>query len=278
MVKTCARCRLQKTLDEFYASRQWKDGRHPYCKKCLLAYQRERRSQRLDEANPHRRRWSASFVQHDYFGEIASPTSAYLAGLLAADGNVLERQRRVTLELSGRDEELVTLARDEIAPGFPIRRRERPAGTQTTLLAVTSTQLCADLARLHIVPRKSLKLLWPTRVDAAHLRFFLLGYFDGDGYITRSRNGAYAYFRWGLLGTKEFLEGAMVFIHQQTGIRSRHVRPKEHTKIYRLEINGADALVVDEWLHARTELGLARKRLTHLPAQADIAASSSALK
>jgi|SRR3954463_5184659 hypothetical protein len=267
----------RKDPAQFYANKGWADGRHPYCKTCLLAYQRERRRQRLDLAEPTRRRWTQEFVRHEYFSELRVPVSAYVAGLLAADGNVLARQRRVSLELCTRDEQLVHLTRDEIAPGFPVRRRVRPNGTESTILAVTSAQMCADLGRLGITPRKSLTLEWP-EMKHELLRHFLLGYFDGDGFITRSRNGAYVYLRWALLGTYGFLSAAMQFIARETGVTLRSARRHGERSVHKLAINGADALVVDEWLHRGTELGLSRKRFDPAGGQADSAASSSLLR
>jgi hypothetical protein len=262
-VKICARCKTSKSHREFYVSRGWADGRHPYCRQCLLAYQREHRRERLDRANPTRRRWSHSFVRHDYFAAVDEPVRAYVAGLLAADGNVLERQRRVSLELSSRDRELVYFVRDELAPGFPVRERVRPNGVATAVLAITSTQLCEDLSRLGITPRKSLTLSWPRQhLDRVSSRLFLLGYFDGDGFITQNRNGRYVYPRWGLLGTEMFLSAAMGLISGEAGVSPRRVRRQIGKNVHTLHINGADAVVVDRWLHYRTSLGLARKRLT----------------
>jgi LAGLIDADG-like domain len=277
-VKRCSRCGAAKPTGDFYVNRCWADGRHPYCKECLLAYQRESRRERLDRGDPGRRRWSRDFVRHDYFGRIDKPARAYVAGLLAADGNVLERQRRVTVELASRDRELVRFARDEVAPGFPIRERVRANGVKTTLLAVTSAQLCADLSRLGITPRKSLTLRWPQGLSGASARLFLLGYFDGDGFIIQSRNGPYVYSRWGLLGTASFLSGALSLICEETGISPRRIRRHGERKVHAVHINGVDAFLVDEWLHAGTDLGLARKQLDRLErCQTDSAASSSSL-
>lgn len=262
-MKICARCKTSKSLSKFYVNRGWADGRHPYCKQCLLAYQREHRRERLDRANPNRRRWSHSFVRHDYFAALDEPVRAYVAGLLAADGNVLERQRRVSLELSRRDRELVYFVRDELAPGFPVRERVRPDGIATAVLAITSTQLCEDLSRLGITPRKSLTLSWPEQhLGRVSSRLFLLGYFDGDGFITQSRSGRYVYPRWGLLGTEMFLSAAMGLISGEAGVSPRRVRSQVGKNVHTLHINGADAVVVDRWLHYGTSLGLARKRLT----------------
>lgn len=280
-MKICARCKEPKTLADFYVNRGWADGRHPYCKQCLLAYQRERRRERLDHENPSRRRWSAAFVQHDYFESINDSVRAYVAGLLAADGNILEKQKRISLELSIRDQELVHFVRDELAPGFPVRYRARPNGIETAMLAVTSAALCDDLSRLGITPRKSLTLRWPRNLDRDFARAFLLGYFDGDGFVTSSRNGRYTYPRWGLCGTEMILAAAMRLITDEAGVSPRRVRAAGGGKsMHVLYITGADALVVDRWLHGENGLGLARKRLSPAPPdpQADIAASSSSLK
>jgi hypothetical protein len=42
-----------------------------------------------------------------------------------------------------------------------------------------------------------------------------------------------------------------------------------------LYVNGADALIVDRWIHSGTRLGLDRKRLSLKRGQADSAANSS---
>jgi hypothetical protein len=278
-VKVCTRCKRSKPRDAFYANGHWADGCHPYCKECLLAYQRDRRRARLDCANPTRRRWSSSFVRHDYFASLSEPVQAYVAGLLAADGNVLERQRRVSIELAERDRELVHLVRDELAPGFPVRQRTRSNGLTTVTLGLTSEQLCTDLARIGITPRKSLTLRWPAAMPRNLLGAFLLGYFDGDGFITYSRTGRYVYPRWGLLGTKAFLSSAMDLISAETGVSRRTVRRHGDRRVYKLHISGRDAFAIDRWLHAGTPLGLERKRLgVDRAAQADSAASSSSLR
>jgi hypothetical protein len=227
----------------------------------LLAYQRDRRTERLDRENPTRRRWSRSFVRHDYFSRIDEPVKAYIAGLLAADGNVLEHQQRLSLELAHRDRQLVYLVRDQLAPRFPVRERHRKNGSHTVQFAITSSELCGGLAGLGIVPRKSLTLEWPRTLERSSARPFLLGYFDGDGFITWSKNGRYRYPRWGLIGTKAFLAHAMTFIVEETGTRPRRIRCGPPSKAHFIHINGRDAWIVDEWLHADADVGLARKRL-----------------
>jgi hypothetical protein len=128
MDKRCARCRALKPCSAFYRNAGWNDSLHPYCKPCLLAYQSERRFAKLDAADPGRQQWTRRHIVHDYFHTIDNPRKAYLLGLLAADGNVLETTPRVTLELAMKDRELVEFFRDEVAPRVPLKQRFGGAG------------------------------------------------------------------------------------------------------------------------------------------------------
>jgi hypothetical protein len=255
-VKTCARCRASKPCRAFYASRQWKDGCHPYCKSCLLEYQRIRRFERLDAERPDRRQWSRRFVRHDYFRALRSPLQAYVLGLLAADGNVFGS--RVSLELAAKDRVLAELVRDELAPLIRLRSRTRDV-REYVVFSISSAPLVADLGILGVTPRKSATLQWPGVLPIPLARPFLLGYFDGDGFVTWSRTGRRAYPRWGLLGAEEFLSSVSTLLDAELGIPRRAVR--ERNGCWSLQISGGDALSVDAWLHRGFEFGLARKRL-----------------
>jgi hypothetical protein len=158
--KRCARCREVKPRSAFYRNA----GLHAYCKPCLLAYQRDRRLDALDAADPGRRRWSKWSLEHDYF--------------------------------------------------------------------------------------------------------------DGDGLATIAniyRDRVYG--RWGLLGTRSFLEGALEFICSATSIRPRVIHGKK--AVHYVHVNGADALVIDVWLHAGLPLGLERKRLSRMIAAASATCGSA---
>jgi hypothetical protein len=252
--KRCTRCGEFKPLSGFYRNAGWQDNLHPYCKVCLLAYQRDRRLEKLDAADPGRRRWTKWSVDHTFFNVIDSPLKAYLLGLLAADGNVLHRSPRITLELAVKDIELVELLRDTIAPAARIRLRRNAA-----VLAVTSAALADDLGRWGVRPRKTYDHDWPALLPEEAKRPYLLGYFDGDGFTTISRPwGTYEYARWGLLGTLPFVEGARGFIESALGLRRRAIHPKGIIASY--YVTGKDALAIDAWLHEGLELGLARKR------------------
>lgn len=78
-LKKCARCQRLKPRTEFYRNLGWRDGLHPYCKPCLLAYQRVsyQRKPRLTA-----RRWATTLgVNETFFTEIDDDVKAYLLGL-----------------------------------------------------------------------------------------------------------------------------------------------------------------------------------------------------
>jgi hypothetical protein len=265
MAKTCCRCGQTKPETDFYSSKGWRDGYHPYCRACLLAYQREARLKKLDATDPDRQRWSRDFQRTEYFSEPTKPIQAYIIGLLAADGHVLESRPLLSLELAVKDEELVRLVRDELVPGFPYRYRKgkKPRiGSPTAMLQITSRQMVDDLASFGVVPRKSLIMTWPMTLGRDLWRPYLLGYFDGDGYVTICQivRGK-PYPRWGLCGTRDFLISARDLINEETGVTMR--RPHQANTIWKMETNGSGAWTIDEWIH-QDGLGLERKRIASI--------------
>lgn len=123
--------------------------------------------------------------------------------------------------------------------------------------------MVADLARFGIVPAKSLTLRWPTELPSELARDFLLGYFDGDGFITYTINNGYRYGRWGLTsGSIAFLEVAMGVVRDQTGVilGGPHKKTPAPGNTYTAYVTGLGAARLDAWIH-KSGLGLARKRL-----------------
>jgi hypothetical protein len=254
-MKVCSRCRTRKRREDFYANKGWRDGLHPYCKPCLLAYQRRRRFEKLDAERPERRQWTRRFARHDYFSVLERPRQAYVLGLLAADGNVFGS--RVSIELHAKDGDLVELVRDELAPEVDLRVRKRDSRV-FLVFSASSRELVSDLASLGVTERKSMTLQWPKALPTSLARAFLLGYFDGDGFVTWSRHGRHAYPRWGLIGTRSFLTSANGLLVNEVGIREP--RLYERAGCWRSHVNGRDAFAVDEWLHESVNFGLTRKR------------------
>lgn len=259
--KQCSRCLEVKPVSEFYKSNQWSDGLHVYCKKCVLAYQKAAREAKLVQS-PGKYRWKRDQVRHDYLARIDSPMKAYVLGVLAADGNVLPKHHRITLELSAKDADLLEIVRDQLVPGGATTTRHRN-GYDYQVLAFVSRNMIDDLELLGVTAAKSLTLRWPERLPSTFAREFILGYFDGDGFITYHERPNRRYPYIGITsGSRDLLVSIADVIEQYTGIRPGGPwRKGILSGAYQIRASGNSAFIIDKWLHT-SGLGLKRKRLS----------------
>lgn len=258
--KQCSRCQEVKPVSDFYKNDGWIDGLHPYCKKCVLAYQKAQREAKREQS-PGQYRWKRDLIRHNYFAQIDSPIKAYVLGVLAADGNVLPKHYRITLELSAKDADLLEIVRDQLVPGGAIITRHRN-GYDYQVLAFVSRNMIDDLELLGITAAKSRTLTWPERLPSTFAREFILGYFDGDGHITYHErpNGRYPYLAF-TSGSANLLISIADVIEQHIGIRPGGPWRKGITGGYSIRASGNSALIINEWLHM-SGLGLKRKRFS----------------
>lgn len=103
--------------------------------------------------------------------------------------------------------------------------------------------------------------MWPEKLPPTFAREFILGYFDGDGFITyhERANRRYPYLGF-TSGSLNLLVSIADAIEQHTGARPGGPWRKGTTGAYSIRACGKSAIIIDEWLHA-SGLGLKRKRL-----------------
>lgn len=200
---------------------------------------------------------------HGYFSEVKSELSAYLLGLIAADGCVRpvgrnKEGREIRLKLRAKDRHLVELARDAIAPQALVH-----AWGEDAVLQFNSVRMAADLAQWGIVPMKTYSYLWPDRLAPRWHRSFLLGYFDGNGYVghvPRSSRVRTLRPTWVLTGRREFLAVAAEVVRAGCG-QSPNGPYANGGLGAKIQAVGTKALAIDLWLHGGSQPGLARKVL-----------------
>lgn len=127
-------------------------------------------------------------VDHGYFGTIDTAEKAYWLGAILADGTVHEQRgrnggvtHRMSLSQHASDREWLERFRADIEASYPLKLS---SGT-TLALAVSSRQMCDDLRRHGVTPRKTFGHPAPT-VRGPLLPHFVRGFFDGDGCIYTS--------------------------------------------------------------------------------------------
>lgn len=197
-------------------------------------------------------------VNHHYFDTIDCPTKAYFLGLLAADGHVAPRSTSgycVRLSLRQGDEATVGLLRDEIAPGKRLYYYENMCLLDVTSEHMANTLMC----HYDIKTNRKPTIIMPKLTS--HLQApFILGYFDGDGWITRNKHGTWT---WGLMGGKPLLDDMVDCFSSQLNITlSLHTYDSwaEPDWMYRIMAYAAKAQAIDFWLHG-LGLGIPRKNI-----------------
>lgn len=135
-------------------------------------------------AAPAHPRYRTSCIRHDYFSvsNMAEfPERFVIVGFLAADGCIsatVPGQPRVQLNLAQKDRVVLETLNAELAQGG---RHIAPGRTTASLqLYFPSQQMCDDLARYGIVPRKTQTFDLPD-LPPTEMAYFLRGYFYGDG-------------------------------------------------------------------------------------------------
>jgi hypothetical protein len=198
-------------------------------------------------------------VVRDYFHTIDNDEKAYWLGFIAADGAVYSngRQYSITLDLQPRDLHWLERFRDIIAPGAKITQH----GSRSYSVSIGSQEMVRDVVTLGIGPRKSNTLEWPS-IPETFATPFLLGYFDGDGWMQRHRDRAS--WLWGLTGTFSLLTVARDYIQRHANVVI--AEPVRHCKdrsphLYRITATAQRAILIDRTLNA-SGLGMPRK---HLP-------------
>lgn len=186
-----------------------------------------------------------------------TPESAYFLGLIAADGNVLEDPKVLTLVLQDQDKYML----EEFARQLKCERRPVRRKSGCWAFSVRSGELVDSLIELGITPRKSLTMGWIPVPDEM-LRHFVRGYIDGDGtvcwYYRHRCNSVEPILEVSILGTNEFLTGMTKAINRNIGLPCMKV-VKTQSKIMRMRYNGSTARKLLEWLYADTALYLTRK-------------------
>jgi len=262
--KWCPKCQQHLSRDEFYHNAAQSDGLAPYCKPCWREFCRVQHA-RLREGLSDKRRVQMDLVRHDYFNRIERPIQAYVLGLLASDGNVSSDRPRIQFSVHEEDRVLTEIVRDELAPGSPIIA---PPCRDYRLAKVhfTSPMMCAELAALGVIPRKSHTLRWPDLLPDALVNSFLLGVLDGDGWITIDKRKPTPYYTLGIISASPaFIERAAQEIAAAIGVSLARLSAVNQ-RAFTIRYGGKSAILTSEWLH-RDLPGLARKRI---PTQHDL--------
>jgi hypothetical protein len=208
------------------------------------------------------RRSHRLYTFNEGYFDMLAPKKAYFLGLLAADGYIMFENGRyqVTLNLRPEDREILEQFKKELDAEQSIRIYRDKRGYVIARLRFYSKHFTESVVRYGIIPRKSLRLLYPQLPeDEEYHRCFIRGYSDGDGCICHTRQLGR---RWSLVGNKEFLESLAFHVQKFSGVKGRLcVHKEEHQNYKQLIYSGENAAKALEWLYGGgIKLCLTRKR------------------
>jgi hypothetical protein len=145
-------------------------------------------------------------VDTGYFSEL-NTENCYWAGFIAADGNIMERDKGVKIGIQERDR--WHLEKFAYACGFsgptavyPSYSNEKAQNLAS--LSIYSVPEWLEDLKLHfnIIPRKSLVLCPPNLTELPHILSYIAGFIDGDGTVDFKKSGQ---LRISVLGTYDLL-------------------------------------------------------------------------
>ncbi len=136
-------------------------------------------------------------VKEDYFSDIISPNQAWLMGFLASNGTISSTDNTIKIGLSSCDREILEKIQKELNYNQgKIYDYQTQQGFFISELRWTSSQQKQDLARFGIVPNKTYKKMELPKIEEKLQLAFILGYFDGDGSFSISKDARYCRLRF----------------------------------------------------------------------------------
>lgn len=134
---------------------------------------------------PAQRKYSLN----ENFFATQTPDMAYLLGFLGADGCVSRKSNEIVILLAQKDAELLQKIASIISLDKPVKLYTDSNGRDCAKLSFSSSKIKEDLANYGIVPHKTLSFSFPEKLDKRYYVDFIRGFWDGDGWISRTGSG-----------------------------------------------------------------------------------------
>jgi len=208
----------------------------------ILNIDRRVTSKYLKEAGVKFSRNNKANINSNIFNIIDTEEKAYWLGFLYADGYISDNNNlELSLKLS--DEEHIKKFKSFLSFEGKIYK-----DSFRVRLCVKDKDICSDLIRLGCTPRKSLTLVFPNHINEDLLPYFIRGYFEGDGYISKVSP-----IRMSLLGTESFLDSLINKLKITTKVRACK------SKAFYIEIFGDNARILANTIYKNASIFLDRK-------------------
>lgn len=198
-------------------------------------------------------------INDDYF-KIQSPNMAYILGLLAADGNILNKENRIQIALSSKDGEILEKINKELQNTRPIKYYTTSKNTEYAKLETYSKEIKQDLKIYNIIPQKTFNLKPPLFLNKEYWIDYIRGYFDGDGSVYKSNRTVC----WNICGaSKNMIEWIRDVLANKYGIINNKIYTEtlsNGTIIYKTVYYGENVKKIFDILYTPNSLYMKRKK------------------
>lgn len=141
--------------------------------------------------NKKNRTWRKWEYDESFFEEVNSPEKVYFLGWLASDGYINKTYTTAGITLQDRDIDVLIKLKKLIKSTRPLwfRKKHTEKSRDTFSLFLSSTKICNDLKFIGILNNKSENISIPPIIPDHLIKFFIRGFFEGDGTIYFNKKG-----------------------------------------------------------------------------------------
>jgi hypothetical protein len=197
------------------------------------------------------------------FDNVDNEEKAWALGLIISDGNVRYDRGKypiLRIELKENDKETLEHIKLLFKTNKPLYYMKARTDVRKSdgkiiyhspkyMLAIHSQRIVKALEKYGVIPRKSLKEVFPDLPNNL-IRSYVLGNWDGDGAIyNRSRNEQLHSWRVKLVGSYDIIHKTNVEIEKAVGIIGQISRHTETKRLHVLCLYGRRSLKVLNWLY-----------------------------
>ena len=188
---------------------------------------------------------------NDYFFEQDTPSKYYILGLLAADG-IVTKEGYIKLwqcDKLGLGLELIDWYKNILNLEAPIKTVQPKKGKLQYGIQFTSSIIAKTLKENNIVNNKTFTVTIPNYIleDETKLRYYLIGYIDGDGYVgVYKTSSGYYNLEVSFISNNLFTSKLLPYIKTN----SMFVRAnKNNINVTSMSCGGTSAILFCEWLY-----------------------------
>lgn len=165
----------------------------------------------------------------NYFSTIDTPAKAYYLGFIASDGCVYKRkaynqQGLIRICIVKEDEEILVNLKKELGTEIPLHYH---SGKYVSL-EICCEPIYRDINNLGLHDRKTYDNTIPTDIPNHLFKYFIRGYFDGDGSITKQEKIELNKVNVSIAGYQNNMQKIIEFLKQQNILMTFSIDKRKH--------------------------------------------------